>query len=146
MKFVDGLFSLLADGINYLGDMIAQVIQFLAKPLSYLYYFFDGVFYFFYQIFNVVVKIIMIFGAMIQFFASIVAGFVRTITNMLTIDYDAVPVSYPSSSQQGMQAVIDNVLQPMGLLTVVPMIVLALIWFAFAYKVIGLIGGTKNNA
>jgi hypothetical protein len=145
MKFVDGLFSLLSKGINFLGDMIGKLIEFIAKPLSYVYFFFDGLFYFLYQLFSVIVKIIMIFVAMFQFFVAIVAGFIRTVLAMLTIDFNAKPTHYPSSSFQGIQAVLD-VFQPMGILTVVPMIMLAVVWFFFAKRMIGLIGGGAKDA
>jgi hypothetical protein len=145
MKFVDGLFGLISSGINYIGDMIAKLIEFIAKPLSYIFYYFDGVFYFLYQLFLIISKIIMIFVAILQFFASIVVGFMRSILSMLTIDFNATPINYPSSSYQGIQAVLD-IFQPMGVLTVVPMIVLAIVWFYFAKRVIGLIGGIINNA
>lgn len=146
MKFVDMLLLLLTSGFNFIGDMLGELIKFLAKPLSYIYYFFDGVFYFLYQLFAVIVKVIMIFVALFQFFVAIVAGFMRTLLKMMTINYDATPVNYPSTSMQGIQAVIDEILEPMGVITIVPLILLAMIWFMFAYKIIGLFGGTKNNA
>lgn len=144
MTFVNALLSMLSKGFNFLGDMLARLIEFIAKPLSYVFYFFDGVFYFLFQLFNVVVKIIMIFVAMVQFFGAIVVGFVRTIMKMLSIDFNASPPNYPGGSYKGIQAVLD-VFQPLGVLTVVPLIILAITWFLFVKQIIGLIGGGARS-
>jgi hypothetical protein len=140
MTFVDSLLTLLQSGFGFIGDMIYQLVQFLAKPLSYVYSFFEGIFYALLKLFEVVVLIVKIFTAFIQFFGAIVAGFFRTLFSMLTIDFSQTPINYPSISYQGIQVVIDLV-QPMGLLTVVPSICLALIWFFFVKQMIGLVGG-----
>lgn len=142
MKFVDALLQLLQSGFNFLGDQLYKLFSFLAKPMSYIYYFFEGIFYFLYQLFNIVVKIVMIFVAMVQLFAALVAGFVRTILSMLTINFNNVP-HYPSSSGQGITAVM-TLLGDAGMLTVVPYIVLAILWFYFIKKIIGLIGGVSG--
>lgn len=140
MSFFQGLAKLFKDGFTFIGDMLQRFVSFLAKPMSYIYYFLDGVFYFIYQLFAVVVKIVMVFVALIQFFVAMIAGFLRTIGRMLTINFKDTPIHYPSDTSVGMQVITDLV-APMGLLTVVPGIALALVWFMFAYKVIGLIGG-----
>lgn len=144
MTFVDSLLTMLSKAFGFIGDMLYSIIQFLAKPLSYIYYFFDGVFYFLYQLFNVVVKVIMIFVALVQFFGSIVLGFLRTVMKMLTVDFSSTPIHYPDSSLQGITVVLDLV-RPMGLLTVVPLIILALTWFYFIKKMIGLLGGVGGS-
>jgi hypothetical protein len=41
---------------------------------------------------------------------------------------------------QGISAVLDQ-LRPTGLLTVVPLIILAIVWGLFIKKIVGLIGG-----
>lgn len=145
MKFVDALLSSLSKGFNFVGAMLYKLMQLIVKPLSYIFYFLEGIFYFLYQLFNVVVKVVMIFVAILQFFYAIVAGFVRTLMGMLIINFSSQPINYPSTTGQGIQAVI-NLVQPMGLLTVVPGIVLCFIWLFFVRKMIGLIGGVSNNA
>jgi hypothetical protein len=140
MKFVDKLLSLIRDTSKFIGDMIYKLYEFLAKPLTYVYYFFDGVFYFFYQLWNIAVKAIMIFVALIQFFAALTMGFVRTIKGMLTVDFNSTPINYPSTSYQGIQAVLD-VVDPIGILDIVPLIILAVVWFLFVKKILGLLGG-----
>lgn len=146
MIFVDSLLSMIAKGFNLVGDLIYQLFSFLAKPLTYLYYFLDGIFYFFYQLYLIVVKIIMIFVALLQFFGAIVVGFVRSITGMLSIDFDQTPVNYPDASYEGIQVVLDLV-APMGLMDIVPLILIAIVWAYFVKKYIGLLGGEIiNNA
>jgi len=145
MNFGNAIMQALAKGFNLLGDMFIKLIIFLSKPLSYIYYFFEGIFYFVFQLFNVVVKIVMVFGAIIQFFISIVAGFFRTIIKFLSFNYDSTPIIYPSDSYQGIKVVMDFV-RPMGLLTVVPLIVLCMLWLFFVKKMIGLIGGGGTSS
>lgn len=144
MKFVDKLLSMIGDTARFIGDMIFKLIEFLAKPLSYLWYFLDGIFYFFYQLFLVVAQIIMIFVAILQFFGALVLGFFRTLKSFLVIDFNATPINMPSTSYLGVQEVL-KVIDPMGLLSVVPMIATALIWFFFIKKILGLLGGDVVN-
>jgi hypothetical protein len=144
MKFVDKLLSFLGSGLRLVGDMLYKLIQFLAKPLSYLYYFLDGIFYFIFQVGLVIYKIISIFVALFQFFFAIVAGFLRFIGSMLWIDPTKTPIHYPSTSGRGLQVVVE-LLQPTGLMTVLPLICIALLWFFFVKKVIGLIGGEVRS-
>lgn len=127
------LFDLISAGFN-------SLLDFLEKPLSLLYYFLDGIFYFFYQIFNIIVLIIKIFVASFQFVGSLILGIFRTIKMWLTVRVDG-NISFPSSTHQGFATVID-ILQPTGLLTVVPMVALAFLWFFFVIKMIGLFGGS----
>jgi hypothetical protein len=146
LKFVDKLLSSLASGFNFIGDMLYNLVSFLAKPLSYLYFFFDGIFYFLYQLALIVWKIISIFIALLQFFVAIVAGFLRFITTILSPNFNLTPVNYPSTSLMGVNEVM-KLLQPTGLLTVVPLICLAFLWVYFIKKMIGLLGGDiKTNA
>ena len=140
MKFVDKLLGFLGSGFRFVGDMLYKLMQFLAKPLSYLYYFLDGVFYFIFQLGVIAYKIISIFVALFQFFFAIVAGFLRFIGSMLWIDFSKTPIHYPSTSGQGLQVVVD-MLQPTGALTVLPLICIAILWFVFIKMIIGLIGG-----
>jgi hypothetical protein len=121
MNFGSSLLKGSQSGFNFIGDMLSQVMNLLAKPLSY------------------------IFVALLQFFVAIVAGFFRVIYSMLTINYDAISNVYPGESYTGIQTVMD-LLRPTGMLTVVPYIVLAVIWFAFIKKLIGLIGGAGGSA
>lgn len=140
MNFADKLFSMVSGSVSFIGSMFGKLFDFLAKPLSYLYYLLDAIFYFIYQLFNVVVKIIQIFIALLQFFGALVVGFVRTLGGMLTISFSKTPIHYPSESMKGIQTVI-NLVDPIGLLNVVPLIIIALTWFFFVKRVIGLLGG-----
>ena len=140
MTFVNFLVGKLINGFNFVGDMLYKFISFLAKPLSYVYYFFDGVFYFVMQLALVVWKIISLFVALFQFFGALVAGFFRTITSFLAIDFTSSPVHFPSSSLRGLQVIL-NLIAPMGLLSVLPLVLIAVVWFIFVKRMIGLLGG-----
>jgi hypothetical protein len=159
MKFVDKLlsflkggFDALIDGITFLLSLIGAgfdavidalfaFIKFLAKPLSYLLEFLEGIFYFIMKLFEVAISVIMIFVSLFQFMFAIIGGVFRTITSWLTVNPSSADVSFPSVTYQGFEVVID-LLQPTGMLTVVPLVALAFLWFYFAIKIIGLFGGT----
>lgn len=140
MKFVDKII----DWFKFLGDLVAdsfgKLFRFIEKPFSYLFSFLDGIFYFFTVFFAVVVKIIMIFVACFQFVFAIGAGILRTAYDLLTVN-PTDNVSFPSESRQGFNVVID-LIKPIGLYDVVPMIMIALVWGGFALKMLGLFGGS----
>lgn len=131
-KLFNGLFSLIANAIN-------ELMSFLAKPLAYLLAFLEGIFYFFTKLFDIAVAIVKICVACFQFVGALIAGIFRTIYKWLTVS-PVQDLSFPSVSNQGFKAVIDQV-QGTGLLTVVPMVALAFLWFFFVIKMIGLFGG-----
>lgn len=141
MKFVDKLLGLISQGFGKIIDALFKFIQFLATPLSYLLEFLKGIFYFIYKFFEIAGHIIMIFVAMFQFLFALIAGVFRTIKNWLTINPSASDVSFPSMSHRGF-GVVTDLLQPTGLMTVVPMVALAFLWFYFILKIIGLFGGS----
>jgi hypothetical protein len=128
----DPLFKLISGGFNALLD-------FLEKPLSLVYYFFEGIFYFISKIFDVVVLVIQIFIAFFQFLGSISRGLFNTLHYWL-IPNLSDNTHFPSASDQGFQTIMD-LLQPTGLLTVVPVIAIALTWIYFVMKVVALFGG-----
>lgn len=140
MKFVDKLLELLKSGFQKIIDGLFAFIEFLAKPLAFLLALLEGIFYFITKLFEIVVQIIMIFVACFQFLFALFAGVFRTIANWLTVNPSAGDVSFPSVSNTGFGTAI-SILQPTGLLTVVPMVALAFVWFYFILKMIGLFGG-----
>jgi hypothetical protein len=140
MKFVDKLLGLLKKGFSLIADTLGNIVDFLAKPLSYLFWFLDGIFYFITKLFAVVVAIIKIFVAIFQFLFALIAGLFRTIVKWLSVNPNPNDVSFPSVSNSGFKAVMD-VIQPTGLLTVVPLICICVVWFGFIIKMIGLFGG-----
>lgn len=147
MTFVNGIFSLLGNGISFIGDMIWKVVEFIAKPLSYLFYFLEGIFHLFYVLFTLVVKVITLCVALFQFIGSIVAGVIRTIMMWLSFTPNTSQTSFPSVSQTGF-AVIYDLANSIGLLSVVPLLALAFVWFFFALRVLNLLGvkGSVSNA
>lgn len=141
MKFVDKLLGLLKSGFDNVIAFLYSFVQFLAKPLAFLLQFLEGIFYFISVLFQIVVQIIMLFVALFQFLFAIIAGVFRTIKAWLTVNPNSGDVSFPSVSNRGFAVVVDLV-QPTGLMTVVPMVALAFLWFYFILKIIGLFGGS----
>lgn len=145
MTFVDTLMRFLSGLGNFIGDAFNKLMSFLAVPLGWLISLIDGIWYFISRLFYVVVEIIDIFVALFQFIFALGAGFLRTIKGLLWIDFSKTPVHYPGGSQEGMNVVIDKVLQPTGFMDVVPMILLAVIWLLFIVRVFALLGGEVNQ-
>lgn len=136
-ELFSGLFELIANAVNTILDIIV-------KPLSYLYYFLEGIFYFFMKVFDIVVMIVKIFVASFQFLGSLIMGVFRTIRLWLTVDL-STNTNFVSASGTGFQTVMD-IIRPTGLLTVVPVIAIAFLWFFFVLKMIGLFGGNISIA
>lgn len=140
MNFAEKLLQLILDGFNWLFNALYQIVWFLAKPLAYLLQFLEGIFYLFYVLFDIVVIVVMIFVACFQFLWALTAGIFRTIKLWLTVNPDVSDVNFPSESWTGFQVVVEQ-LQPTGFMTVVPTIAIAVTWFYFMLKIIGLFGG-----
>lgn len=139
MKFVDKILKLIMDGFNSIIDLFAILFKLFGKVFGYIIEFFKGIFHFIMKLFDVVVEIIQIFVALFQFIFSLGAGVFRTIKMWLTVN-PVADVSFPSVSNQGFSVVTD-IARGTGLLTVVPMVALAFLWFYFVLKMIGLFGG-----
>ena len=139
MRFVDFIVGKLVQGFNWIGNLLYKMFSFLAPVIGFLWELLQGIGYLIMQLALVVWGIIKLFGALIQFFGAIVVGFFRTIFSFMTIDYNAYPVNYPSTSYQGMAYVVQW-LNLGGFLDVVPYIILALFWLLFAVSVIKLLG------
>lgn len=139
MSFAD----LIVSGFNNIIDTIfngfSHLIDFIGEPLAYLLSYLKDTIYLFEQLFTVAILIIKIFVAILQFFGAIVAGLIRTISGMLNPSFHS-SMNYPSNSYDGLQIFL-NIADNMGLLTIVPGIILAVLWIIFAFKVIGLFGG-----
>ncbi|PAF30774.1 hypothetical protein [Paenibacillus sp. 7516] len=146
MTFVDTLMSFLSGAFEVIGKGIQTLLNFLAVPLGWLVALIEGIWYFLTKLVTVVIEVIDIFIALFQFLGSLALGFLRTIQALLFIDFSRTPLNYPSSTGSGMQLVMEKVLQPVGFMTVVPSVVLALVWLFFVVRVIGLLGGERDNA
>ncbi|OPG94563.1 hypothetical protein B2I21_31815 [Chryseobacterium mucoviscidosis] len=145
MTFVDTLMRFLSGAFKVIADGIQTLLHFLAVPLGWLVALIEGIWYFLTKLVTVVIKVIDIFIALFQFLGSLALGFLRTIKALLFIDFSRTPVNYPSSTGTGMQLVVEKVLQPVGFLTVVPGVLLALIWILFIVRITGLLGGERDN-
>lgn len=139
MNFIEKILTFLVSLGRLIVDGFVGLFELLSKPLSYLFYFLDGVFYFIMQLFDIVVKVVMIFVALFQFVAAMIAGVFRFFRSLLTPSFNQ-PVNMPSNSQQGLDVVLD-VVDPVGLLDIVPYILVAFVWVFFAMKILALFGG-----
>ncbi|WP_214796709.1 MULTISPECIES: hypothetical protein [unclassified Exiguobacterium] len=139
MNFIEKLLSVIVGVGQLIVDGFTNFLSFLEKPLSYVFYFFDGVFYFIMQLFDVVVKVVMIFVALFQFIAALIAGVFRTLQGLLSPTFNQ-PINMPSTTSQGVDVVLDLV-DPMGVLDIVPYICVAFVWFFFILKILALFGG-----
>jgi hypothetical protein len=125
---------------SMIGNGFNNLLELISKPLSYLFYFLDGIFYFFMKIFDVVIQVIMIFVALFQFIIAIMAGLIRTLQALLTPTFNSADANLPSNTAQGLKVVMD-LLDPTGFNTVVPLILIALVWIGFIFKTLALFGG-----
>lgn len=155
MKFIDKIVDGFNKVLQFLGalfkplfDLISSgfqsLMEFLAKPLGWLMYFLEGIFYFFEKVFAVIVLVIKIFTAMFQYLGALIAGVFRFIGHLLSFNISA-NTKFVSSSDSGFATVID-LLQPTGLLTVVPIVATALLWIFFCMKVFSAIGGVSFSS
>jgi len=140
MNFIEKIGSLIQKGFQFIIDAIFKLLQFIQKPFALLFELLKGIFYFIWKLFEIVLHVIQIFVALFQFIFSIFAGIFRTIRSWLTVSPSAGDVSFPSVSSQGFKVVTD-LLQPTGLMTIVPIVATAFLWLYFVIKIIGLFGG-----
>ncbi|MEK3837935.1 hypothetical protein [Paenibacillus sp. FSL R7-0128] len=145
MTFVHSLLSFLSGAFNWLGDAFGKLFQLLSVPFGWLLWLFDGIWYFLFSLFKIVVAVLHIFVSLFQFLGAIILGFLRTIKGFLFIDFNQTPVHYPSSSFTGLKLVADF-LQPIGFMTVFPMVLLAVLWLLFVLRVFALLGDGDVDA
>lgn len=139
MNFVEKLLDLITQGFNKMIDSFMILFEWLGKILGYLVEFLVGIFYFIWKLFEIVVEILQIFVACFQFVFALGSGVFRTIKMWIGVTPSGA-LNFPSVSNTGFGVVID-VASGTGLLTVVPMVALAFLWFYFVLKIIGLFGG-----
>lgn len=143
MTFVDTLLNFLYKCFSFIGDAIGSLMNLLAYPLGWIISFLEGIWYFLTVLFSVVVAVIKIFVALFQFLGALILGFMRTIKGLLFIDFSQTPLHYPSETGTGMSLVM-GFLEPIGFLTVVPMVLLAIVWLYFVIRVFALLGGEAS--
>ncbi|MDY8049652.1 hypothetical protein UY416_25515 [Paenibacillus polymyxa] len=140
MTFIEALTFYLTSLLKLVFNGFTNLLSYLSEPLSWLVWLIEGIWYFLTKLFEVVVAILDIFVSLFQFFGALLVGFLRTIKGLLWIDFGQTPIYYPSTVSIGMKTVVDA-LSPTGLLTVVPLVMLAIVWLFFVYKVFALLGG-----
>lgn len=123
-----------------LGNLLSSFFQFLMKPITWIIQFFEGVFYFIYKLGVLLVDALAVFGAFFQLIFAVAAGLTRTVTGFMS--WSGTPLRSNVGSDGF--AIFASTLEPLGLNTVLPMILLALDIFLTAYLVIWLVGGRKT--
>lgn len=144
MTFIHSLLSFLSSSMSWIGDAFNKLLMFLAVPLGWIVTFFDGIWYFLTRLFLIVVAVIKIFVALFQFLGAMALGFLRTIQGFLWVDFSQTP-NYPSTSYTGLKLVSDF-LGPTGIMTVLPMVLLAVIWLLFVLRIFALLGDGDVDA
>lgn len=128
---------------EFIGELLGGLVEFLTLPLALLLSLLQGIFHFINVLFQIVVMILTIFIALFQFIFSISGALFRTVFSWVGFTATG-SVNLPSASRQGFETVLDQV-GGTGLLTVIPTVLIAVVWLLFAYKIIGLIGGTDSK-
>ncbi|GAV16104.1 hypothetical protein [Paenibacillus sp. NAIST15-1] len=138
--FADTLARWFSSGLSFLGDMFSGLFSLLAKPLSFLLQLIEGIFYFIYKLFEVLVLIVQLFVALFQLVGSLIYGLLLNFKSMLSLQFNHT-VSYPSSMSTGIKVVVEQILEPIGFMTVVPLLFIAVLWVWFAMRMLKLISG-----
>lgn len=146
MNFIEKILSSIQNFGDFIGEMFSGFLDILVKPLAYILAFFEGIFYFITKLFTVVVEIIMLFVALFQFLFAIITGFFRTLGTWLGFIPSSSYNIPTSETQQGLN-VFFEVLGGTGFMTLLPNVLIFLVWLGFIYKVINLFGnkGSVNN-
>ncbi|MGC5328957.1 hypothetical protein [Brevibacillus sp. SYSU BS000544] len=126
--------------ITGLATLLSSFFEFLTKPISWFLTFMDGIFYFIYKLVTILVHVLAVFMAFFQLIFAVSAGLIRTVTGFLA--WSGKPLS-STVGADGL-SVFSTMLSPLGLSTVLPMILLALDIFLTAYVVMWLVGGRKT--
>lgn len=145
MTFVNTLMTFLQGLVGFIGDAFTKLFEFLSVPLGWIVALIEGIFYFLKVLVDIVIAILDVFWSLFSFIGALFIGFFKTIKGLLWIDYSQTPVHYPSGTGAGIGVVIDKILQPVGFLTVVPTLILAVIWLLFIIRVFALIGGNVSQ-
>ena len=144
MNFIETIIQLFFNIGDFIGSIFSSLIDFLALPFALLLQLLEGIFYFIVILFQVVIKIVQIFVALFQFFFSVVSALFISIGNMvgfaptgeLNLNY-ATRIGFDTALEQ---------IGGTGLLTVVPNVLIAIMWIWFAIKVIGkFTNGSEQN-
>ena len=138
MNFIEKILTGIGNIGTFVGDLIGELVSFLAKPLALLLSFLEGIFYFITKFFTVVVEIIMLFVAMFQYLFAIISGLFRTLSAWIGFSPSGA-YNLPMTSRQGFNTALDQV-GGTGLTHIMPMIIIAVLWIYFAFKVIRTLG------
>lgn len=143
MNFIETIMQVIFNLGDFIGSLLGGLVEFLTLPLALLLSLLEGIFHFINVLFQIVVMILSIFVGLFQFIFSISGALFRTVFSWVGFAPSG-SVNLPSASRHGFETVLDQV-GGTGLLTVIPNVLIAVIWLLFAYKIIGLIGGSDNK-
>lgn len=143
MNFIERIMQLFFNLGEFIGSLFNGFIEFLTLPLALLLSLLEGIFHFIGVLFQIVVLLMTLFVSFFQLFFSVVGAFFRTIYSWVGFAPSG-SVNLPSWSRQGFETVLEQV-GGTGLLTVVPNVLIGLLWIMFAYKMIGLVGNKGES-
>lgn len=136
MNFIEKLLDAFFNLGEHLTNLFTSLVNFLVKPLALLLQFFEGIFYFINVVFQILVLLVRIFVALFQFFFGLVASLFMTISNMVGFAPTG-ELNLNQATRLGFDTALSQV-GGTGLLTVVPNVLIAILWIYFAYKIIGM--------
>lgn len=143
MNFIENIMDLFFNLGEHLSTLFNGFVEFLTLPFALLLSLLQGIFHFINSVFQIIILSVSIFVALFQFFFSIVGALMRTVGNMVGFaPSGSVNMNY--ATQLGFETALEQI-GGTGLLTVVPNVLIAVIWLLFAYKVIGLLGDDKGK-
>lgn len=143
MNFIEKIIQLFFNMGEHLTGIFSSFINFLTAPLALLLQFLQGIFYFINVLFQILISVIKIFVALFQLFFSIVGALFKSIGNMIGFaPVGEMNLNY--ATRLGFDTALDQI-GGTGLLTVVPNVLIAIMWLYFSYKVIGKFSNNGGN-
>lgn len=135
MNFVEKIIDLFFNMGEHLTTLFTSLVEFLTMPFALLLQLLQGIFYFINVLFQILIMIVRIFVALFQFFFRIVSSLFITIGNMVGFAPTG-ELNLNDATRLGFDTALEQI-GGTGLLTVVPNVLIAIMWLWFAYKVIG---------
>lgn len=135
MNFIEKIIDLFFNMGEHLTTLFTSLVEFLTMPFALLLQLLEGIFYFINVLFQILIMIVRIFVALFQFFFKVVSALFISIGNMIGFaPTGEMNLNY--ATRLGFDTALDQI-GGTGLLTVVPNVLIAIMWLWFGYKVIG---------
>lgn len=123
---------------------INSLINIIIHPLTFLFELLQFIAMFIVKFVDLLWLVIQIIGSIFMFLVSLGAGIIRTITLWLNPHFNQ-DINFPDASESGLSFVLE-VISKTGLLTVIPNVVICLIWFGFAVKTFEMLAGARSGS